>query len=251
MSNINFRTEDRRTKLALQKRLGEFKKTYTKTTLTNDNTGKFWDNKFKSPEKFEDQDPMTKEKIDFIISLLPKKKSKILDLGIGQGYLEQGLKQLRVRHEMYGVDISRKSIERAKKKFEGRFIVSNVLEIEKIFKKNFFDAAVAIELIEHIPPSKIFSLYTQIYNSLKKNGTLIISTPLNERLRHMDVNPSAHLREYTVPIIEAEFKISGFKIVEIKTFYAFKKWYGVKKLLSNILKTRWKPNSVVTRALKE
>lgn len=242
-----FYLEDLRTELAERGNLKAFSLTYVKSLGININTGTFWDKKFRSSEKYEDQDPMTKDKIDTIIAALPKKKSKILDLGIGQGYVEQRLKQLGIVHELYGIDISKKSIQRANRNFEGKFIVGNVLEINKLYKKRFFDVVIAVELIEHIPPVRIFGLYKHIRTILKRNGTFIISTPLNEGLRYMKINPSAHLREYTIPILEVEFKLSNFKITLMQTFFAFRKFYIIKKLLARIFNT-WRPNSIVVTA---
>lgn len=239
-----FDLEDLRTNLALENKLYEFKKNYRVKAPVNKNKGRLWDVRFYSPERYEEQDAMTREKINFIVSLLPKNKSRILDLGIGQGYLEQRLKLLGVTHELYGVDISRKSIERANKNFRGKFVVENVLNIDKLYKKEFFDVIVAIELIEHISPPRIFSLYKHVRTILKKKGIFIISTPLNEGLRHMKLNPSAHVREYTIPILKTEFKLSGLKINKIKTFYAFKNLYPFKKFISKFIK-KWEPNNVV------
>jgi len=250
MLKTYFEVEDLRNLLALKKDYSKFKGTYKNSRGTNRNTGKFWDRKFKAPETYYDLDSMTKEKINYIISLLPKRRSRILDLGIGQGYLEQRLTILGIDHDIYGIDISKTSIERSKRKFKGKFITGDILKINRHYKKGFFDAIVAIEVLEHIPPFNIFGLYKNIYTLLKKRGALIISSPLNEGLKYANVNPSAHLREYSIPILKAEFMLSNFKVEKVKTFYAFKKLYVIKKSFSKILKNHWKPNNVVIKAFK-
>jgi len=241
-----FEVEDLRTRLAIGKNYNGFKKTYFAKypEIKAKNTDRFWSYKFKTSEKLEDQDAMTRDKINYIISNLPKGQSKILDLGIGQGYLEQGLRQLGIAHKLYGIDISKKSIDRARKSFEGQFIESDVMKTDKLFNKSFFDVIVAIELIEHVQPTKIFDLYKKVKKLLRKDGIFIISTPLNEGLRYTNTNPSAHVREYTIPILTAEFKISGFKIMKLKTFFAFQNFYILKRLIAKIL-DKWKPNNVV------
>src|SRR3972149_1210800 len=85
-----FVVEDLRDKLALKKDYKNFKKTYSSKypEIKAVNTNVFWNEKFKEPQNYDSLDLMTKEKIDTIISFLPNRKTRILDLGVGQGYLE-------------------------------------------------------------------------------------------------------------------------------------------------------------------
>lgn len=247
-----FAVEDVRTKLALNEDFIEFKKTYTsKYPVTiEDNSSHFWNEKFKISMKFRELDGMTKDKINTIVKFLPKEGSKILDLGIGQGYLEQRLQEIGKTYELYGVDISDKVILRLKKRYKGEFNVGDVLKIKTYYKDNYFDAIVAIELIEHISPRKILSFFRDVRRLLKSTGVIILSTPLNENLRLMKENPSSHVREYTESILIAELKISGFKVLKENYFFAFKNLYSIKKIVAKLLPKRWKPNSVVVRAVK-
>ncbi len=96
--------------------------------ISNLNSGKFWDKIFESNPTLKDQDVMTKEKINIILSFLPREGLKILDLGIGQGYLEEKLKVKKLNYKIYGIDISSTSIKRAKRIFKGEFKLGNVLK---------------------------------------------------------------------------------------------------------------------------
>lgn len=247
-----FAVEEYRNDLAEKHDIKLFKTTYTSLypQLKNINTGGFWDKIFASNPTYKDQDMMTKEKIDTVISFLPPKRSIILDLGIGQGYLEERLSEKKLDYKIYGIDISPISIKKSKSMFNGKFKLGDVLDMDKHYKSNFFDAIVALELIEHIPPSKIFSFYTKVRKLLKKNGTFIITTPLNEGLENMKENPSGHVREYAIPILKTELTIAGFAVKKIKTFYAFKTMYRFKKLLTKLNKKRWKPNNVAILCVK-
>ena len=247
-----FEVEDLRTKLAIKRAYNGFKKTYSDEypEIKANNSNRFWNAKFKTLTKFKELDGMTKDKINTIVKFLPNETSRILDLGIGQGYLEQRLKEVEKNYEFYGIDISEKAIIRLKKKFKGKFTIGDVLKIKKYYKKGYFDAIVAIELIEHISPRKIFRFYKDINSLLKPAGIFILSTPLNENLRLMKENPSSHVREYTEPIIIAELKLSGFKVLKERYFFAFKKLYSIKKILTKLFPDWWGANNVVIKAVK-
>ncbi len=247
-----FEIEDLRTKLAVKKNYNDFRKTYSDEhpAIKANNSNFFWNAKFKTLTKFKDLDGMTKDKINTIIKYLPKEGSKILDLGIGQGYLEQRLQEIGRNYELCGIDISEKAIIRLKKKFRGKFNVGDVLKIKNYYKSKYFDVVVAIELIEHISPRKILTFYKDIYNLLKPAGIFILSAPLNENLRLTKENPSSHVREYTKPIITGELKLSGFKVLEEKYFFAFKNLYSIKKVLAKLFQGGWRPNNIVIGAGK-
>ncbi len=238
------REETKRQFYAENGEIKEFLKTYEKSYL-NLNTGKFWDDKFSEQEFLNTQDSMTKEKISIIASLIPRNNATLLDLGIGQAYLEQLFSIKNINLTIIGIDISRVAIRRAKQKFTGKFIIDNIMNLNKHVKKGSVDTVVAIEVIEHIPPHKIFKLYKQISACLKPNGTFILSTPLNEGLSTMDMNPSSHVREYTERIIKTELKLANFKIEKIRKLYAFQNNYRLKKILSHILFNRWLPNNII------
>lgn len=248
-----YSVEDLRDQLAIKKQDQLFMDTYSLkySEIKNLNTETFWDKIFEQTTFCKDQDPMTLEKIEQVISYIPKNTMRLLDVGIGQGYVEERLKKLNLDFELYGVDISKESVKKVKNNFKGIFLLDDVHNIDKQFKKNYFDAVIALELIEHIPASKIFSLLRKIHSLLNKNGTFIISTPLNEDLRNMKDNPNGHVRNYTIPILETELELSGFKTLDTRTFFAFKDFYLIKKLFAKILKNRWKPNNVVIKAIKD
>ena len=246
------KVENLRTKLAINKNYSDFRKTYSDKypEIKANNSPRFWNKQFSTPIKFKDLDRMTKDKINTIIKFLPKENLKILDLGIGQGYLEQRLQKIGKNYELYGIDISEKTIDRLKKKIDGNFIIGDVLKIKNYYKNNYFDAIVAIELIEHISPRQIFKFYKDIRSLLKPAGIFILSTPLNENLRLMKENPSSHVREYTEPIIVTELKLSGFKVLGKRYFFAFKNLYSIKKILTLLWRGWWGENNVVVKAVK-
>lgn len=247
-----FFVEDLRLSHALRKNSKGFLNTYNSKypEIKNINSKSFWNQHFNTELSLSNQDKMTLEKISRIVSHLPNKKLKILDLGFGQGYLEEKLKSSKRKYELHGIDISDTAVKRATMKFNGTFIRSDISRIEKIYKKETFDVIVAIELIEHIPPKKIFKFYNSIHSLLKKGGVLIISTPLNEGLRNKTDNPSGHVRDYQPPVIKMELELSGFKLLKAHQLYAFRKNYILKSFLVKVFPFLKKPNNIVVKAVK-
>lgn len=247
-----FSVEDLRLSLALRNDSNGFLKTYNSDfpEIKNFNSSIFWNQHFSTQLNLSDQDRMTQEKIAKITSILPRKKAKILDLGFGQGYLEEKLNSLKREYDLFGVDISDVAVKRATNKFNGIFTQCDISKIEDIYKKNTFDVITAIELIEHISPTKIFKFYKSIHSLLKTRGILIISTPVNEGLRNKKDNPSGHVREYQPAVIKMELELSGFKVLKTHQLYAFKKNYTFKKFLVRIFPFLRHPNNIIVMAVK-
>lgn len=250
--NDPYLVEDARNMAASKKNLKYFKMFYESdyAEVINNNTERFWDNEFENELTLKNQDNMTKDKINTLAGFIHE-NNNILDLGFGQGYLEERIISTTKNIQFTGVDISKKAVIRASKKFPGKYVLGDVINIKSIIKNQKYDVIVAVEVIEHIPPSKILNFLSDINSLLKKGGTIIISTPLNEHLRNSKLNPSSHVRDYTIPIIKTEFEISGFKQIDYRIFYAFSKYYLIKKTLAKIMPNHWEPNNVIVTAIKK
>lgn len=247
-----FIIEDLRNELAINNTINEFLQTYDPkyAEIQNKNTKNFWNMHFNMESDFDNQDMMTKDKIRKIISLIPNKKIRILDLGFGQGYFEQEFEKTWKGYQLHGIDISNTAVTRGNKKFKGKFIQGDISNIESYYSHTFFDVIIALELIEHISPRKIFKFYKSVNKLLKHHGILIVSTPLNENLRHSKKNPSGHVRDYQPAVIKMELELSGFRVVKTHKLYAFKKYYKLKKFLAGVLPGKWKPNNIIVKAVK-
>jgi len=244
-----FAAEKFRQMLASQGDFIKLKKTYKDTfkEIVDVNSKKFWDKNLNKAGFLSKQDGMTKARIKATFNIIPKNAYKILDIGIGLGYIEELLTS-RKGVGLCGNDISERAIKNAKKKFEGEFKLESWEEMS--FPESKFDVILLLEVLEHVPPSKTFQLLGKIKKYLGENGTFVLSIPVNEELESMNDNPNGHLRIYTEDLIKAELKIAGFKVVSVMNFYAFEKYYEFKKILSKIFRNRWKPNVLVLSARK-
>lgn len=248
-----FELEYLRNKLAKNGELSQLVKTYSKKDLeiTNTNTGKKWDSLNKDIDC--SINPMAFDRIKSLSKYIIGNNLKILDFGFGQGALENILYGKNKISILIGLDISQKSVEKAKNKFKDwKFVVGGV---EKVMKyKKYFDYVICSEVLEHIPPSKILNTLKQFYMSIKPNGYLLISIPLNEGLEELlrnGNNPNSHTRIYTPDVIKAELKIAGFKYIASEFLFAFNKHYSLKKYIVRVFgNIIFKPNVMIVLAQK-
>lgn len=246
-SNKPFKVEEYRQSLASIGDLDTLVKTYNQlmAEIKNLNTSSFWNERLKESVSLRNQDGMTKDRVNIAFRYLPKTAKRILDIGIGYGFIEEFLSKSK-NIEIFGNDISPLAIKNAKNKFDGCFRVESIYDMK--YTNNFFDTVFVLEVLEHIPPSKIFGVLKNIKRLLKKCGILIVSVPSNEGLETMKYNSNGHMRDYTKPLIESELKLCGFKILDTKSLYAFETLYTIKKVIAKVLKNQWRPNNIVIKA---
>lgn len=246
--NNPYKTEELRQKLAKKGKLSELIKTYSSkySQIKDLNRPKFWNEIYSDETKLEDQDGMTKDRIKTAVEFIPRGKLKILDIGAGLGWVEEIIGKDKNK-EIYANDFSPVSIKYLKKNFKGHFSRQSIYDLE--YESNFFDVILVLEVLEHIPPSKIFSVLNSINKLLKGKGVLIVSVPMNEGLEYMETNPSGHVRMYTKDLIMAELQVAGFNVLKYKTLFAFGTFYNFKTTIAKILMTH-KPNNIVLKAVK-
>jgi len=101
-------------------------------------------------------------------SLSPLKDKQILEIGCGKGRFSN---QISLNHaRCFGIDVSENFLQIAKNKNQGTFLKSSATRLP--FKDNSFDAAFAVEVIEHIPGLE--KLIIEANNVLKPQGKLVI-----------------------------------------------------------------------------
>lgn len=250
-----FRVEDIRKYLANQGEIMELKKLYGNfyPEIKNINSSKFWDKIFRNKIFNFTNDKITDKKYSEIIKVVKKIGGKMLDVGIGSGSFERKILKRKIENlSFYGVDISKVSIDEVIKNIPGTFVNSSIYKIP--FKSNFFDIVICLEVLEHIPPSKVFAALKEIRRICREGGLLVVSVPLNEELEKLiktSQNPSGHVRVYSPNLIKSELEISGFQIFKIKFFYAFDSLYFLKNLIAKtLLSKKWKFNNELIFALK-
>jgi len=242
-----FRIEKHRQELASMGKYnllrGEYKPSLPE--IKNLNTSSFWDERIDEDIDHQPYDGMTMERVGIAYKFMPKDATKVFDIGAGYGYIERLLSR-NSNIKIFGNDISRNAVENLQKRFKGSFRRESLYSMK--YRQRSFDVVFALEVFEHVPPSKIFKLMSDIKKLLRKNGYLILSVPTNEGLEEMKDNPSGHLRMYTENLIVAELELAGFDVEDIETLYAFPSLYNFKKIISKVLRNRWKPNDIIIKA---
>lgn len=243
--------ETERAKLAEHGNFTALSKKYSSglAKLKNANSTKLW-NKLNTEMIITPiANPMANNRIELISSYVAIDKSikNILDIGFGNALLEVMISAKRKDIKLYGVDMSTKSVKEAIRMFGKTFFV-NDLENKLPFPNNYFDSVLTLELLEHISPDKTLIILSEVKRVLKPGGTYIVSVPLNEGLDLLlseGKNPNAHVRVYTPKLIQAELKLSGFKVHKTYELFAFNNYYRIKSIIAKIAKKLRKPNNII------
>ena len=110
---------------------------------------------------------------DFISELKPK--SYVLDLGCGDGYITEYLNKQCLK--AIGMDFSEEMIKLGKEKYPNiEFINDDILNIEKHFKENSLDGAIAIYSLYFIPREQLNDFLESLSRIMKKGAKLLIIT---------------------------------------------------------------------------
>jgi len=193
---------------------------------------------------------------EMILSNIPQGIGNILDVGCGNAWLAAHFANGNNKVAVVSMDISLANPLRANKKYpfeKHNAIVADVYALP--FRANTFDCIIAAEVMEHTPDPKLF--IQNLLRILKPNGTLIITTPFNERIPHSlcvhcnRATPhNAHLHSFDQQKIKAllegqvieSWKLNTFAnkwLVKLRThgllqYFPFKAWKAIDKL-ANLL----------------
>lgn len=114
------------------------------------------------------------------------KGKAVLDIGCGRGEVVNYCAKARAKR-IVGIDFSKDAIKIASEFNRDNFNVELIeVEAKDIKFKNVFDIVFAFDVIEHIPDEEMQLIYSKIHAALKKNGILILHTPIFESSEDKD-----------------------------------------------------------------
>lgn len=242
-------SEQLRNKFAKESKFGKLKKLYNYQELfPNPNDKQFWNGKIDISKNC---DNFTQLRISSTYKFIPENTRTLLDLGIGYGYIEKYLLRQKRDIKVTGFDISPNALINLKKY---KFNLS--INRAETFPDNIgkFDVVLALEVFEHIFPSKIFTVLKKIKKVLKKKGCLIISVPLlfnDPDIKNVfPYDSNNHVRLYSKELIISELKLAGFKIVDSTELYAFPNLPKLRKFFNSFI-NKWKPNLIIIKAISK
>jgi SAM-dependent methyltransferase len=140
---------------------------------------------------------------------------RVIEVGCGDGW---NCGQLAERDlEVVGVDWSRNAIAYAKQLVpRARFHCGDIRDSE--FIQRFaepFDAAILVEVIEHIPPADCVAAVREIRNLIRPGGTFVLTTP---SVNFPNDNPQ-HYRHFTEQVLrDLVAEAEGLEILDIEGY---------------------------------
>ena len=146
----------------------------------------------------------------------PNKKTKILEVGCGNGEFTKRLSKLSSRVE--AIDLTAKVIKRAKQEFSKKYKNVNfkVDNIEKLFfGEESFDIVCDISILHHVNTKKAFE---EMFRVLKKGGEIFFTEP-------NIINPNIFLG-LTIPFLRKKMEFSPDETALLK--------WEIKRMLKDI-----------------
>jgi ubiquinone/menaquinone biosynthesis C-methylase UbiE len=168
-----------------------------------------------------------------------RRPQKILDVGCGTGETISFLKKLFPKAKFYGVDSSSSAIKFSK--LRGHKNILKSLAEKLPFKDKTFDVILFLDVLEHISDDQ--KVINEAKRVLKKNGSIIITSPALNFIWSAHDTDQGHKRRYTRRAIRKLSSNAGLKTDFISYFNFFLSPPIIAiRLLSNIKKLRYLSN---------
>ncbi len=133
----------------------------------------------KALDDYINQNPRLKSCIQYALHWIPSDAERVLDIGCGIGWSTWEIARNRPNATAFGIDLSVKRIEIAKKLFNEpnlTFAINNIL-MDIATLESPFDAIVMFDVYEHIPKELRNDLHRVFNNILGNEGIVILTTP--------------------------------------------------------------------------
>ena len=128
---------------------------------------------------------------------------RVLDLGCGEGRLLGALLQERSFEEIVGVDVSVRSLKRARDRLRVDRLPPMQQSRLKLFQGSLlyrdrrlagYDAAAVVEVIEHLDPPRL-AAFERVLFGFARPGTVVLTTPNAEHNANFESLPAGEFRQ--------------------------------------------------------
>lgn len=163
-------------------------------------------------------DDFTPDRYRQMCAHLPVHACSILDAGCNTGRGGIEVKRALPGATLVGLDCVEERISALDKTVYAKAIrsFSSQLPVED----RTFDAILAGEFLEHVPPAEIDATLAEFFRVLKLRGRLVMTTPnpnyLKNRLKHLSVlSEASHLTQHYPDSLRGRLRAIGFSGVKI------------------------------------
>ncbi len=155
---------------------------------TDEKVSRFWN--FRNNYEPYDDTWFTEKAGNSLLNLVQKHariKGKVLDYGTGKGFLLQHILDRSKEVELYACDFTDTVAKETDEKYKSQPAFKgcqHITELPSAYADDFFDLVFLIETIEHLTDNYLHATLKEINRILKPGGTVIITTPFDEKIEN-------------------------------------------------------------------
>ena len=169
-------------------------------------------------QKVSEIDPFTEGRYEQFVRHLPSDAHDVLDVGCNTGRGGVVMKTLRPSLCITGLDCVPERVEALDPKIYDARICDFTESISS--PSDSFDAIVAGEFIEHLPPAKVDATLCEFFRLLRLQGRLLLTTPNPLYIRHFlertSVLGGAHISQHYISSLRRRLAAVGFSGITIR-----------------------------------
>ena len=169
-------------------------------------------------QKVSEIDPFTEGRYEQFVRHLPSDAHDVLDVGCNTGRGGVVMKTLRPSLRITGLDCVPERVEALDPKIYDARICDFTESISS--PSDSFDAIVAGEFIEHLPPDQVDVTLGEFFRLLRLKGRLLLTTPNPRYIRHFlegtSVLGGAHISQHYISSLRRRLAAVGFSAITIR-----------------------------------
>lgn len=163
-------------------------------------------------------DPFTERRYKQFVRHLPPHVSDVLDVGCNTGRGGVVMKTLRPTLRITGLDCVPERVAALDPSIYDARICDFTQSISS--PSDRFDAIIAGEFLEHLPPNQVDSTLCEFFRVLRLRGRLLLTTPNPRYIKHFlertSVLGGAHISQHYIGSLRRRLSAVGFSAITIR-----------------------------------